>query len=74
MPRQFGLRTTSLIPPSGSAAQCRNASGLIAWMLALKNRALHGAAAIKRSSSYAALPHAPASWRGSRGRRSVSVN
>jgi hypothetical protein len=63
-----------LATPSVSASRCKTAPGLIAWMFALKRIALHRAATIKRASSYAALPYAPASWRGSRGRRSVSVN
>jgi hypothetical protein len=43
-------------------------------MFAPKNRVSRGAAPVRRSSAYTALPYAPASWRGSRGRRSVSVN
>jgi hypothetical protein len=43
-------------------------------MFAPKNRVSRGAAAVRRSSASTALPYAPASWRGSRGRRSVSIN
>ncbi|WNV08777.1 hypothetical protein [Tardiphaga sp. 709] len=72
MPRQFGLKAT---PMAASApAACKTTLGLIGWMFAPKNRVSRGAAAVRRSSSYTALPYAPASWRGSRGRRSVSVN
>ncbi|MGM4907315.1 hypothetical protein AB8B21_00300 [Tardiphaga sp. 866_E4_N2_1] len=73
MPRQFGLKATS-IAASTPATACKTTLGLIGWMFAPKNRVSRGAAAGRRSSAYTALPYAPASWRGSRGRRSVSVN
>lgn len=73
MPRQFGLKTTSMAA-SAPAAGCKTTLGLIGWMFAPKNRVSRGAAAVRRSSASTALPYAPASWRGSRGRRSVSIN
>lgn len=73
MPRQFGLKATSMAA-STPAATCKTTLGLIGWMFAPKDRVSRSAAAVRRSSSYTALPYAPASWRGPRGRRSVSAN
>lgn len=73
MPRQFGLKATS-VAASAPPAACKTTFGLIGWMFAPKDRVSRSAAVVKRLSAYTALPYAPASWRGSRGRRSVSVN
>jgi hypothetical protein len=72
MARQFGLKAISAAAPSASAAASsapaqRSGSVCVSKLLSLAN-----ASASTLAAQRAELPLTPASWRGSRGRRSIS--
>lgn len=75
MPRHFGLKATSAAGRSAFTGSSRDLQQRTASAAASKNQAAASAPpASKLSSAPAELPYSPASWRGCRGRRSISVD
>lgn len=72
MPRQFGLKATSVAAPSASAASSSAVPELSGPVSASSILLPASTPASARVSPGAELPLAPASWRGCRGRRSIS--
>jgi hypothetical protein len=72
MPRQFGLKATSAAAPSVAAASSAAAPEL-SGSVSVSNGLLPASSpASTLASPGAELPLAPASWRGCRGRQSIS--
>jgi hypothetical protein len=74
MPRQFGLRARLSVAPSISATPCKSEPKLLALVPDQTMDLAADAGAQELMFSSLALPYAPASWRGSGNRRSVSMS
>jgi len=72
MSRQFGLKTKSAAAGSAAVASSSAAQELSGSMSGLNGLSPAGSPASKLASQGAELPFSPASWRGCRGRRSIS--
>jgi hypothetical protein len=72
MPRQFGLKASSVAAPSVAAASSSATPGLSGSVSVSNGVSPAGSPAPTLAAQGAELPLAPASWRGCHGRRSIS--
>jgi hypothetical protein len=72
MPRQFGLKATPAAARSASAGSSKDLPDRFAPVLPAKARTRDSSQVSKLFSPDGGLLYAPASWRGCRGRRSIS--